>query len=60
MDIRGKVAIVTGGASAPGPATVKSLHDRGAAVVVVDLPSSDGKAVAADLDNVAFAAADVR
>ena len=55
------VALVTGGASGLGEATVRRLHADGAAVVVVDLPSSNGGALAAELgDRVRFAAADVR
>ncbi|WP_328499901.1 3-hydroxyacyl-CoA dehydrogenase [Streptomyces sp. NBC_00457] len=54
------VALVTGGASGLGLATVRRLVADGARVVVVDLPSSDGKAVAAGLDGRAvFAPADV-
>ncbi|MFF4596221.1 3-hydroxyacyl-CoA dehydrogenase [Amycolatopsis sp. CA-161197] len=58
MDIANTVALVTGGASGLGLATAKELHKRGAKVVVVDLPTSDGAAVAAELDGV-FAPADV-
>ena len=55
------VALVTGGASGLGEATVRRLHADGAAVVVVDLPSSDGEALAAELgDRARFAPADVR
>ena len=60
MDIKGAVALVTGGASGLGLAAVKELHGQGAQVVIVDLPSSQGKAVAEELgDGVVFAAADV-
>jgi NAD(P)-dependent dehydrogenase (short-subunit alcohol dehydrogenase family) len=52
------VALVTGGASGLGLATVKALHGAGAQVVIVDLPSSDGEAVAKDL-GVVFAPGDV-
>lgn len=62
MDISGVSALVTGGASGLGLATVHRLLNGGAgAVTVVDLPSSDGEAVAQELgDRVQFAAADVR
>jgi NAD(P)-dependent dehydrogenase (short-subunit alcohol dehydrogenase family) len=55
------VALVTGGASGLGGATARRLHDEGASVVVVDLPSSAGAELAAELgDHVRFVAADVR
>jgi NAD(P)-dependent dehydrogenase (short-subunit alcohol dehydrogenase family) len=61
MQLTGSVALVTGGASGLGLATARRLAVDGAAgVVVVDLPSSDGKAVAGDLGVPAtFAPADV-
>ncbi len=55
------VALVTGGASGLGGATTRRLHAAGASVVIVDLPSSPGKALAEELgDHVRFAPADVR
>jgi NAD(P)-dependent dehydrogenase (short-subunit alcohol dehydrogenase family) len=55
------VALVTGGASGLGEATTRRLHDGGAAVIIVDLPSSPGEALAAELGaRVGFCAADVR
>ena len=55
------VAIVTGGASGLGEATTRRLHDGGAAVVIIDLPSSPGEALAAELgERVRFCATDVR
>lgn len=62
MDLAGSSAVVTGGASGLGLATVRRLLDNGAAgVTIVDLPSSDGKAVAESLgERVRFAGADVR
>jgi len=56
----GSVALVTGGASGLGLATVRRLVAGGAKAVIVDLPSSDGKKVAEDLGaGVVFAPADV-
>lgn len=60
MKINDKVALVTGGASGLGLATVRSLHEAGASVIIVDLPNSNGREVAKGLgDRAAFAAADV-
>ncbi|WP_282785574.1 SDR family NAD(P)-dependent oxidoreductase, partial [Nocardia sp. CC201C] len=54
------VAVVTGGASGLGLATVRELHGAGASVVILDLPSSDGKAVAEELgERATFAPGDV-
>jgi NAD(P)-dependent dehydrogenase (short-subunit alcohol dehydrogenase family) len=49
MRIEGSVAVVTGGASGLGLATAQALTAAGAGIVIVDLPGSDGKQVAADL-----------
>jgi len=55
------VALVTGGASGLGEATTRRLNAGGAAVVIVDLPSSPGEALAAELgERARFCAADVR
>ncbi|MDD7928667.1 SDR family NAD(P)-dependent oxidoreductase [Microbacterium thalli] len=58
MQIAGTSALVTGGASGLGAATVRRLAARGARVTIVDLPGSDGAAVAAEVGGI-FAAADV-
>lgn len=60
MDIKGAVALVTGGASGLGAATAERLVRAGADVVLVDLPSSPGAEVARQLGGqTVFAAADV-
>jgi NAD(P)-dependent dehydrogenase (short-subunit alcohol dehydrogenase family) len=56
--VEGAVALVTGGASGLGRATAERLAGLGARVVVLDLPGSDGKAVAGGLGG-EFAPADV-
>jgi NAD(P)-dependent dehydrogenase (short-subunit alcohol dehydrogenase family) len=61
--VSGKVALVTGAARGIGHAVAAALVREGAAVMVADLPSSDGAATAARLRTVggraAFVAADV-
>jgi NAD(P)-dependent dehydrogenase (short-subunit alcohol dehydrogenase family) len=52
MDIKGTVALITGGASGLGAATARRLFDAGASVVLIDLPSSAGAAFAAELNGV--------
>src|SRR5258708_833918 len=60
MEIDGISALVTGGASGLGLATVRRLAGGGASVVIADLPTSPGLAVAEELgDRVRFVAADV-
>ncbi|HEY9263460.1 MAG TPA: SDR family NAD(P)-dependent oxidoreductase [Mycobacterium sp.] len=62
MDIKGNSAVVTGGASGLGLATVRRLHEAGAALVVIaDLENSDGANIAREFgDGVQFVPADVR
>ena len=60
MQIAGKTALVTGGASGLGRATVEELLRAGASVVIADLPSSDGETAAKELgDKTRFAPCDV-
>lgn len=55
------VALVTGGASGLGGATVRRLVADGAKAVIVDLPGSAGEQLATELgDGIRFAPADVR
>ncbi|ADI03798.1 putative short chain dehydrogenase [Streptomyces bingchenggensis BCW-1] len=59
MRIGGSVALVTGGASGLGLATVRNLHDRGASVVIL-ARSARGKDIAAELgERVVFSPGDV-
>jgi NAD(P)-dependent dehydrogenase (short-subunit alcohol dehydrogenase family) len=59
MDVRGKQALVTGGASGLGLATVEALAAAGARVVALDLPAADRGRLDALGDAVRFAGADV-
>jgi NAD(P)-dependent dehydrogenase (short-subunit alcohol dehydrogenase family) len=55
------VVLVTGGASGLGAATLRRVVAQGASALIIDLPSSSGLELAAELgDLVRFAAADVR
>jgi len=59
VKIEGASAIVVGGASGLGEATVRELHARGAALTIADLNAEVGSALAAEL-GVRFVACDVR
>jgi NAD(P)-dependent dehydrogenase (short-subunit alcohol dehydrogenase family) len=54
MEIQGKKAVVIGGASGMGRATARALAKRGAAVAVLDRPTSAGREVADELGGVFF------
>ncbi len=58
MDIKGKVFIVTGGASGLGEGTARMLAAQGAHVVIADMQAEKGEAVAAQIGG-AFVKCDV-
>ncbi|WP_194762470.1 SDR family NAD(P)-dependent oxidoreductase [Microbacterium sp. UFMG61] len=58
MQIQGSSALITGGASGLGLATARTLAAAGAVVTILDLPSSAGADIAAELGGV-FAGGDV-
>lgn len=59
MKIDGLSALVTGGASGLGRATAEALTREGASVTILDLPSTPGAEIAADLPRARFIPADV-
>jgi NAD(P)-dependent dehydrogenase (short-subunit alcohol dehydrogenase family) len=59
LDLKGRHAVVTGGASGIGLAIAERLTASGAAVAIWDLDETSGRAAAATLSG-AFAVADVR
>ena len=60
INLKGKVAIVTGGCSGIGRGTVKVLHDAGAQVACLDVQDEKGHVLAKEIgDGVAFFHADV-
>ena len=54
MKIDGSVAIVTGGASGLGEATVRQWASKGGRAVIVDLNVERGEKLAAELGDTAF------
>ncbi len=61
MEASSRTALITGGASGLGLATVEQLATAGASVLLLDLPSSDGRAVSERLGpSVRFCPGDVR
>jgi NAD(P)-dependent dehydrogenase (short-subunit alcohol dehydrogenase family) len=55
MEINGSVAVVTGGASGLGEATVRNFVEGGGKVSILDLQEEKGRALAAQLgDNAIF------
>ena len=60
MRIEGSAALVAGGASGLGEATVRRLHEAGAAVTIADVNQERGAALAGELgERAGFVAADV-
>ena len=60
MQIEGAGALVAGGASGLGAATVRALHEAGASVLIADLNAELGEELASELgERASFAATDV-
>lgn len=60
MELNGKVAVITGGASGLGQATVEMLVEKGAKVVIFDLDEAKGNALVGKLgDSVRFQKVDI-
>jgi 3(or 17)beta-hydroxysteroid dehydrogenase len=58
--VEDKVALITGAATGLGAATARALHAEGASVVIADINSEGGQALAAELgERAAFVALDV-
>jgi NAD(P)-dependent dehydrogenase (short-subunit alcohol dehydrogenase family) len=50
VEIKGKKAVIVGGASGMARATAEMLRQKGADIAILDLPSSEGAQVAKELD----------
>ena len=60
LDLKGKVALITGGANGIGAATVRAFHEQGARVFFCDLDARAGRALAKALaNNVSFTKLDL-
>ena len=59
MNIEGSGALVAGGASGLGEATVRRLHESGAVVTIADVNAEKGQALADEL-GLRFVSCDVR
>ncbi len=59
MQIAGSSALVAGGASGLGEATVRALHERGAVVTIADVNAEKGNELASEL-GLEFVSCDVR
>jgi NAD(P)-dependent dehydrogenase (short-subunit alcohol dehydrogenase family) len=60
MDIKGKTAVITGGASGLGAATANRLYGLGATIVVMDMNKDKGESLCHQLgENAVFARTDV-
>ncbi len=54
MDIHNKVAIITGGASGLGAATVRNLASSGARIAILDRNDVEGKKIASEVNGIFF------
>jgi NAD(P)-dependent dehydrogenase (short-subunit alcohol dehydrogenase family) len=59
MQIEGSSAIVVGGASGLGEATVRALHEKGALTIIADVNAEKGQVLASEL-GLEFVSCDVR
>ena len=60
MELTGKVAIITGGASGMGLATVRRFLEAGARVIIADVQDEPGERLAAELGDDVWGGADYR